>query len=125
MLMRATNLICLVFIVSASFSPVSSGHTEPASTEKQSSGRKGKLRVVDHALLDDGGTFLGLGASYFTAPWRCRQDRQRLESDLRFLSEQGFNYYRMFSMVGWHRAWDGLEIAPVAFSNRSGDRVEA
>ena len=81
--------------------------------------------MVGYTLVDDGGPFLGLGVSYFTALWRCRQDRPRLESDLRFLSEQGFNYYRLFSMVGWHRAWDGLEIAPVAFTNRSGKRVAA
>jgi hypothetical protein len=52
-------------------------------------------------------------------------DRARMESDLRFLSEQGFNYYRMLSMVGYHPAWDGLEIAPVSFTNRAGKHVEA
>lgn len=125
MLMRAASLICFVLIVCEAFRPVASGRTEPAAAEKQSPRHKGKVRVVGHSLVDDGGPFLGLGVSYFTALWRCRQDRQRLESDLRFLSEQGFNYYRMFSMVGWHRAWDGLEIAPIAFTNRSGERVEA
>jgi hypothetical protein len=28
-------------------------------------------------------------------------------------------------MVGWHQAWEGLEIAPSAFTNRSGKRIEA
>jgi hypothetical protein len=80
---------------------------------------------MDHGLVDDDGPFLGLGVSYFTALWRYRHDRQRLESDLRFLAQQGFDYYRMFSMVGWNEAWDGLEIAPVEFTNRTGKHIEA
>nr|CAA9251931.1 hypothetical protein AVDCRST_MAG63-1968 [uncultured Armatimonadetes bacterium] len=87
--------------------------------------RTGPVRVVGHALADDGGAFLGLGVSYFTALWRCKNDRQRLESDLAFLSRQGFNYYRMLSMVGWYAAWEGREVAPVAFTNREGKRVSA
>lgn len=87
--------------------------------------RAGRVRVSGHSLIDDGGPFLGLGVSYFTALWRCRNDRKRLESDLAFLSSQGFNYYRLLSMVGWHSAWNGLEIAPTSFTSRSGKRVNA
>ena len=87
--------------------------------------RKGPVRVEGNALADDNGPFLGLGASYFTALWRCKHDRPRLEADLAFLSKQGFNYYRMLSMVGHHPAWDGREIAPAAFTRRDGKRVEA
>jgi hypothetical protein len=83
------------------------------------------VQVVDHSLSDDDGPFLGLGVSYFTALWRCKYDRERLESDLEFLSQQGFNYYRMLSMVGYYSAWDGLEIAPVSFTSREGKRVAA
>lgn len=85
----------------------------------------GLVRVVNHSLADRNGPFLGLGASYFTALWRCKNDRPRLEQDLAFLSEQGFNYYRMLSMVGYYPAWEGLEIAPVAFRNKDGKPVEA
>lgn len=81
----------------------------------------GLVRVRDHSLVDDQGSFLGLGVSYFTALWRCKHDRERLERDLAFLSRHGFNYYRMLSMV----AWEGREIAPTAFTRRSGQRVEA
>jgi hypothetical protein len=88
-------------------------------------GRAGRVRVVGHSLADDGGPFLGLGVSYFPALWRCKHDRQRLQSDLAFLSRQGFNYYRMLSMVGWYGAWSGREIAPVSFTNRDGKRVDA
>jgi hypothetical protein len=94
-------------------------------SEKAPSRPAGPVRVVGHALVDDRGPFLGLGVSYFTALWRCRHDRPRLESDLAFLSRQGFNYYRMLSMVGWYPAWEGREIAPVAFTNRAGKRVDA
>jgi hypothetical protein len=87
--------------------------------------RAGPVRVDGHALADDGGPFLGLGVSYFTSLSRGKNDRPRLESDLAFLSRQGFNYYRMLSMVGHHPGWDGREIAPVAFTRRDGKRVEA
>jgi hypothetical protein len=87
--------------------------------------RTGRVRVVGHSLADDEGPFLGLGASYFSALWRCRNDRPRLEEDLSFLSRQGFNYYRMLSMVGWNPAWNGLEIAPVSFTSRQGKQVQA
>ena len=39
----------------------------------------GPVRVENHSLADDNGPFLGLGASYFTALWRCKNDRARLE----------------------------------------------
>jgi hypothetical protein len=85
--------------------------------------RAGLVRVAGHSLVDEGGPFLGLGASYFTALWRCKHDRPRLEADLAFLSRHGFNYYRMLSMIGWNAAWEGQEIAPVAFTSREGKRV--
>ena len=94
----------------------------PLLTERK---RTGRVRVLGHSLVDDGGPFLGLGVSYFTALWRSKHDRQRLESDLAFLSKQGFNYYRMLSMLGWNEYWDGSEIAPVAFTNRKGKPVPA
>ncbi len=87
--------------------------------------RSGRVRLVDHGLVDDRGAFLGLGVSHFTALWRFRHDRARLERDLAFLAQQGFRYYRMLSMVGWFEAWRGLEIAPVDFVNRAGQGVTA
>lgn len=117
-------LIAVVATLFASFPSLPSFADEPAKAAGVSP-RAGAVRVVDHALVDDQGPFLGLGVSYFTALWRCRNDRARFESDLRFLSQQGFNYYRMLSMVGHNRAWDGLEIAPVTFTTREDKRVEA
>ena len=83
------------------------------------------VRVVGNSLVDDNGPFLGLGVSYFTALWRCKFDQLTLERDLAFLASQGFNYYRMLSMVGFYPAWEGLEICPVGFQNRAGKRVDA
>ncbi len=89
------------------------------------SARTGRVSVADHSLVDDGGPFLGLGVSYFTALWRYRNDRPRWERDMEFLSRQGFNYTRVLSMVGWYSAWEGLEITPVDFTSRKGKYVDA
>src|SRR5687768_5580669 len=86
-----------------------------AAAKNQTAPRPGRVRLDGHSLTDDAGPFLGLGASYFTALWRCKNDRPRLESDLAFLSRNGFNYYRLLSMVGHHPGWKGREIAPVPF----------
>lgn len=117
-------LISAPTLPAASCQPVVLSDT-PARSAREQPARRGPVQVVGHALVDDGGPFLGLGVSYFTALWRFRNDPRRLESDLSFLSRQGFNYYRMLSMVGWNAAWDGLEIAPVSFTSRAGKRVEA
>ena len=82
--------------------------------------RKGKISLNGHALRDDSGEFLGLGVSYFPALRRAKFERERFRSDLKFLSAQGFNYIRTFSMVGWYPAWRGREIAPITFTNKEG-----
>src|SRR5689334_14083506 len=108
-----TLCLLLVTIAASLLAPVPSfAANDAAKAAAALPARSGTVRVVNHALADDQGPFLGLGVSYFTALWRCRNDRTRFESDLQFLSQQGFNYYRMFSMVGHNKAWDGLEIAP-------------
>jgi hypothetical protein len=135
------ELSLAIFVISC-FMPDARGYAQvpDVSAPKNSSGallardgtlvsqlvrRVGRVRVDGHSLADDNGPFLGLGASYFTALWRCKNDRARLQSDLDYLSRQGFNYYRMLSMVGDHPAWDDREIAPVSFTNRAGKRVRA
>jgi hypothetical protein len=94
-------------------------------TAQPTPGRPGRVRIDDHSLVDDDGPFLGLGVSYFTALWRSKHDPARLETDLEYLARQGFNYYRMLSMVGHHPAWDGREIAPVSYTRRDGKRIDA
>jgi hypothetical protein len=72
------------------------------------------VRLQDNSLCDDGGPFLGLGVSYFQALRDAKYDRPRLNHNLALLASKGFNYVRVLSMV----SWDGLEIAPVTFTNR-------
>jgi hypothetical protein len=118
-------MAALLIVSCAAMLQYPSSHLTAAAPAREEASRSGRVRVAGHSLVDDEGPFLGLGVSYFTALRRCRHDRKRLESDLAYLSRQGFNYYRMLSMVGWHSAWDGLEIAPVSFTSRSGKKVEA
>src|SRR5688500_1997365 len=70
--------------------PVQPAGEGPAASQRGSR-RTGRVRLEGHSLADDEGPFLGLGVSYFTALWRCKNDRLRLEADLDFLSRQGFN----------------------------------
>jgi hypothetical protein len=79
------------------------------------------VRLRDNSLCDDGGPFLGLGASYFQALRDAKYDRPRLNHNLALLASKGFNYIRVLSMV----SWDGLEIAPVTFTNRFQREVPA
>ena len=112
---RALALLTFVLVAFANVLPAA----------QQTSSRAGRVRIVNHSLTDANGPFRGFGVSYFTALWRCKHDRGRLESDLAFLAQQGFNYYRMLSMVGYYPSWGGREIAPVSFADKDGKRVEA
>jgi len=79
------------------------------------------VRLSGRSFCDNAGPFLGLGASCFQALRHAKYDRARLKSDLAFLASKGFNYVRVLSMVNW----DGLEIAPVTFTNSAGHLVQA
>jgi hypothetical protein len=95
------------------------GHTFRVDTSFVPSGAN-IVRLAGKSLCDNNGAFLGLGVSYFQALRRAKYDRARLSSDLALLAEKGFNYVRILSMVNW----DGLEIAPVSFTNSAGHPVE-
>jgi hypothetical protein len=86
--------------------------------------RTGRVSLEGSVLEDDGGEFLGLGASYFQALRRTKFDRERYRSDLDFLARNGFHYIRTLSMVGWNAAWQGKEIAPISFETQDGRSVE-
>jgi hypothetical protein len=83
------------------------------------------VTLDEHTLRAGDRHFLGLGVTYFRAVERVKNDRDHFHSDLAFLAGQGFDYVRILSMVGWYEAWGGLEIAPVDFGNRAGNRVAA
>ena len=92
-----------------------------AAETRDRSGDPDTVRLCGRSFCDKTGPFLGLGASYFQALRHAKYDRARLNHNLAFLASNGFNYVRILSMVNW----DGLEIAPVTFTNRAGHRVEA
>lgn len=75
-----------------------------------------RVRLTGKSLCDDAGPFLGLGVSYFQALRHAKYDRERLNRHLALFAAKGFNYVRVLSMV----SWDGVEIAPVTFTNRAG-----
>ena len=122
------NWSCRIFILPTFVLALMCFATAPVRAQREARNvRKpaGLVRVEGHALVDDQGPFLGLGVSYFTALWRCKHDRARLDRDLAFLARNGFRYFRMLSMVGHHPGWDGREIAPVSFANRDGKQIAA
>ncbi len=86
--------------------------------------RIGDVGLDGQALIDAGGEFTGLGASYFQALRRTKFDRARYRSDLDYLARNGFDYIRTLSMVGWYDAWEGKEIAPISFQNENGASVQ-
>ncbi len=97
-----------------------------ASVERAVSGQPpeafaGPVTLQGRVLRDDRGPFLGLGVTYFQALRHAKYDRARLEKNLALFASRGFNYIRVLSMV----SWDGLEIAPVSFTNRQRRLVES
>ena len=72
----------------------------------------GRVRLDSRVFADDRGSFLGLGASLFWAPWGYRHDAGRLERDLDWLSRHDFDYVRVLGMVGAQPFWTGREIDP-------------
>lgn len=117
---QTTNYVFVRVSDSVNWSPWSAGRVFSINTNYVSPGAN-LVQVNGKSLRDKNGPFLGLGASYFQALRRAKYDRARLNSDLALLASKGFNYVRVLSMV----AWDGLEIAPVSFTNSAGHAVSA
>jgi hypothetical protein len=101
------SILCLFLWLLHSERPVFSEEARPL-------GPQGLVKLCDYSLCDAGGPFLGLGVSYFQALRDAKYDRPRLDHNLAFLRSKGFDYLRVLTMV----SWEGLEIAPVAFTNR-------
>jgi hypothetical protein len=64
------------------------------------SGRRGPVAIVERATVDSAGAFNALGATMMWAPWGYKFDRARLEENLRFLADHGFDYIRVLGEVG-------------------------
>lgn len=82
---------------------------------------RGIVQLDRNTFTDADGPLLGLGVTYMQAFRHCKYDRPRLEANLAFLSQRGFKFVRVLTML----AWPGLEIAPADFKNFDGDEVDA
>ena len=121
----------LIFPVLAGHGQNSSASVDPLAIESDfkdatraagaASINKNIVTLRRKSLCDANGPFLGLGASYFQALRDTKFDRARLSNNLGVLASNGFNFIRVLGMV----SWDGLETAPVTFTNRSGHLVNA
>jgi hypothetical protein len=72
---------------------------------------RGVVRTQGRAFVDDRGPFAALGASLFWAAWGYRHDRARLEKNLAFLADHGFDYIRALGEVGGEH-WHDRQIDP-------------
>ncbi len=106
-LIAVLTLICSEWLAAAE---------TPVSEPPKAASRTNLVQLSGKSFCDDAGPFLGLGVSYFQALHDAKYDRARLESNLGFLASRGFNYVRVLSMV----SWEGMEIAPITFTNRFG-----
>jgi hypothetical protein len=59
----------------------------------------GSVRIVGNSMQDNSGPFVGLGFTYMEGLGFCKNDRERFESDLAFMSSRGFNFMRILSEV--------------------------
>jgi hypothetical protein len=83
----------------------------PASPPAERLSHAGVVRVEDGLLVDDGGPFWAVGATYMAAPWFMKFERARLERDLALLATGGVDYIRVLGEVGGE-PWTGREIDP-------------
>jgi hypothetical protein len=91
-------------------SPPAPRHFE-ARTSDSSSAPRGVVRVEGGVLVDDGGPFWSVGATYMAAAWFFKHDRSRLERALELLSRHGVEYIRVLGEVGGD-FWKGRETDP-------------
>ncbi|MEZ4448499.1 MAG: NBR1-Ig-like domain-containing protein [Nannocystaceae bacterium] len=73
----------------------------------------GAVGLDGNSLIDEGGKFNALGATMMWAAWAYKFDRPRLEENLAYLRDHGFDYVRALGVVGDPGApdyWDGREI---------------
>jgi hypothetical protein len=80
----------------------------PAEAERP---RRGVVRACGRALCDDGGSWPAVGASFFWGMWGYKHDRARLEANLKFLAENGFDYIRVLGELGGP-AWKDRQVDP-------------
>jgi len=82
--------------------------TEPPSLPTHQ--RKGIVRKCDKAVCDDDGSFNALGATMMWAAWAFKNDKPKLEKNLAYLRDNGFDYIRALGVVGRLPWWEGRVI---------------
>jgi hypothetical protein len=63
--------------------------------------RFGTVRLNGKTLRDDMGDFSALGATLFSGPRWYKVDREKLERNLKYLAENGYDYIRVLGEVDW------------------------
>jgi hypothetical protein len=77
------------------------GEPEPAPVEPEPAARRtGLVSLEGRCFRDDGGRFMNLNCSAFTALYLHKFDRDRLEQNLKYLADHGFNSVRWLSNIG-------------------------
>ena len=72
---------------------------------------RGLVQAEGHAVADANGPFNALGASLFWGAWGYKFDRDRLERNLRVLSDAGVDYIRVLGSVGGG-SWKDRQVDP-------------
>lgn len=72
--------------------------------------RTGLVKKCEKAVCDDQGPFNALGASLFWATWAMKNDRSKLERNLKYLADNGFDYIRVLGTVGRLPWWQGRVV---------------
>jgi hypothetical protein len=110
-------MMALFLIACTAAAPAAAPNAHPkpviaGAAEAPARPRAGRVRLDGRSLVDDGGKFNALGASLFYGAWAYKNDRPRLERNLKTLSRNGFDYIRVLGVVGDPKAkdhWDGRE----------------
>lgn len=61
--------------------------------------RSGLVRLDGRGMVDDGGPWLALGASYFPLLWMVQNDPTRARQNLAWLKDRGVDFVRVFADV--------------------------
>jgi hypothetical protein len=59
----------------------------------------GNVYITGQSVADDSGPFHGLGFTFMSAMWMCKNDRTGFQNELAYMSQRGFNFMRILSEV--------------------------
>lgn len=101
------------FVVQEPFTALTVAIRPAPAVPEPGTGRKGRVRLAGHVLIDDDGPFASIGVSLFWAMCAAeRGDWDRLDRNLAFVRENGgTNYVRILGEVGGNY-WRDCQINP-------------